>query len=104
MDGDSNTYWSSEFKDGAWLAVDLGAVKKISRVLHPMGSRFREGVFASGFDGRQVSGPMCTRPMPARGCERDQVRSYRGAARATAGTQRGTQWGNAVYELEVFEK
>ncbi len=32
MDGDPGTYWSSEFKDGAWLAVDLGAAKKISRV------------------------------------------------------------------------
>ena len=32
VDGDSGTYWSSEFKDDAWLAVDLGTVKKIGRV------------------------------------------------------------------------
>ena len=32
MDGDSGTYWSSAFKDDAWLAVDLGAAKRISRV------------------------------------------------------------------------
>ena len=32
VDDDPNTYWSSEFKDGAWLAVDLGDLKKISRV------------------------------------------------------------------------
>ena len=31
VDDDPNTYWSSEFKDGAWLAVDLGAAKTISR-------------------------------------------------------------------------
>jgi hypothetical protein len=24
VDGDAGTYWSSEFKDDAWLAVDLG--------------------------------------------------------------------------------
>ena len=34
VDGDSGTYWSSAFKDGAWLAVDLGAAKTIRRVSH----------------------------------------------------------------------
>ncbi len=32
VDGDFETYWSSEFKDSAWLAIDLGETKKISRV------------------------------------------------------------------------
>jgi hypothetical protein len=32
VDGDSDTYWSSEFKDDAWLALDLGTVKKLGRV------------------------------------------------------------------------
>jgi len=33
VDGDLATYWSSTFADPAWLAVDLGEVRKVGRVL-----------------------------------------------------------------------
>ena len=33
VDGDMATYWSSTFADPAWLAVDLGEIRKVGRVL-----------------------------------------------------------------------
>ena len=33
VDGDESSYWSSAFQDDAWLAVDLGAAKRVGRVV-----------------------------------------------------------------------
>ena len=104
VDGDPATYWSSEFKDDAWLAVDLGAAKKIGRVRIQW-----EAAFAKSFslqvsedgknwtelyktdDGKGGVSEIKFTPVEAR-----HVR--------LVCTKRGTQFGNAVYELEVFEK
>jgi hypothetical protein len=104
VDGDFGTYWSSEFKDGAWLAVDLGATKTIRRVCIQW-----EPAYAKAFsiqisqDGRNWTDVYKTTdgkggiseikfaPIEAR-----HVRLFC--------TKRGTQWGNAVYEMEVFDK
>jgi hypothetical protein len=104
VDGDPNTYWSSEFKDDAWLAVDLGAVKKLSRVHIEW-----ETAFAKSFavqvstDGKNWTDVYRTddgiggvseikfTPVQAR-----QVR--------LSCMKRGTQWGNAVREMCAFEK
>ena len=83
VDDDPSTYWSSDFKDGAWLAVDLGAATKISRVrILPMGKCLRESVFGSGFDGWQELDRRVPNRKRQRRHQRDQVRSRRGAARA----------------------
>ena len=104
VDGDPGTYWSSQFKDGAWLAVDLGAAKKIGRVCIQW-----ENAFAKSFsvevspdgktwtevyktdDGKGGASEIKFAPVEAR------------HVRLTC-TKRGTEFGNAVYEMEVFEK
>jgi hypothetical protein len=102
VDGDENSYWSSAFQDNAWLALDLGAVKRISRAVIVW-----ENAYAKAF----------TVELSADGASWKEV--YR-TAEGTGGTthiafdpvearhlrvtctKRGTQWGNAIRELEVY--
>ena len=105
VDGDSGTYWSSEFKDGAWLAVDLGAAKKIGRVSHPMGELPSRSRFRSRFprDGKNWTDVYKTDDGKGGVSE---IKFAPVAARHVrlVCTKRGTQWGNGVCEIEVFEK
>lgn len=104
VDGDPATYWSSAFQDDAWLAVDLGAEKKISRVRIQWEAAFAKAfslqVSADGKtwtdvyktdDGKGGISEIRFAPVEAR-----HVR--------LVCTKRGTQYGNGVYEMGVFEK
>jgi hypothetical protein len=104
VDDDPSTYWSSDFKDDAWLAVDLGAAHKISRVRIQW-----ENAFAKSFslqvstDGKTWSNVY--RTDDGKGGV-NEIKFAPVAARHVrlVCTKRGTQWGNGVCELEVFEK
>jgi beta-galactosidase len=103
VDGDPASYWSSTFADPAWLAVDLGEPRKISRVHITWETAYskvfrvqvsRDGqnwadVFAEE-NGKGGESDIKFAPVEAR-----HVR--------VSGTKRGTQWGHAIRELEVFE-
>ena len=104
VDDDPSTYWSSDFKDDAWLAVDLGTAHKISRVRIQW-----ENAFAKSFS-VQVSSDGKTwtdvyRTDDGKGGV-NEIKFAPVAARHVrlVCTKRGTQWGNGVCELEVFEK
>jgi hypothetical protein len=103
VDGESSTYWSSACRDPAWLAVDLGAVHKISlvRVLWEAAysKTFSVEVSTDGQTWTEVyhtaqgkGGTSEIRFMPV------EARHVR-----VLGTERGTQYGHAIRELEVFE-
>ncbi len=104
VDGDSGTYWSSAFKDDAWLAVDLGAAKSISRV-----SIQWENAFAKSFsvqvssDGKNWTNVYKTDDGKG-GVSEIKFAPVEARHVRLVCTKRGTQWGNGVYELEVFEK
>jgi len=103
VDGDPATYWSSTFADPAWFAVDLGRAYKISSVRITWEAAYsksfavqvsRDGqnwtdVFKEENGKGGVSEIKFT-PVDAR-----HVRLFC--------TQRGTQWGHAIRELQVFE-
>ncbi|MCX6874818.1 MAG: discoidin domain-containing protein [Verrucomicrobia bacterium] len=103
VDGDPATYWSSDATDPSWLAVDLGEMKKISRVQITW-----EAAFAKAF-AIQVSpdGQAWTevyRNAAGQG-GRNDLRFAPVSARWVRmfGTQRATEWGYAIHELQVFE-
>ena len=96
VDGDEASYWSSAFQDDAWLAVDLGTVKRIGRVnivwenayakaftveISPDGASWKE-VYKTA-DGKGGTTYVTFDPTEAR-----HVR--------VLCTKRGTQWGNAI--------
>ncbi|HWH70767.1 MAG TPA: discoidin domain-containing protein, partial [Candidatus Sulfotelmatobacter sp.] len=103
VDGDPATYWSSAFSDPAWLAVDLGAVHKIGQV-----RILWEAAFSKAFsvqvstDGQGWTEVYHTAEGKGGTSE---IRFAPVAARQmrVLGTERGTQWGHAIRELEVFE-
>jgi hypothetical protein len=103
VDGKPNTYWSSEFKNDQWLAVDLGEPTKISGV-----KLVWENAYAKAFsietstDGDSwtevydtAEGKGGTDEIKFPTTEAQHIRLNCGA--------RATEWGNAVIELEVFE-
>ena len=101
IDGDETSYWSSAFQDNAWLAVDLGAVKHISRVVivweNAYAQAFTVELSADGASWKEVyrtsDGTGGTTRIAFDPIEARHVR--------VTCTRRGTQWGNALRELEV---
>ncbi len=104
VDGESETYWSSEFADPAWLMVDLGELIRIRRVTidwqTACAKAFAVQVSADGKawtdvfktdSGAGGATEIDFTPVAAR-----YVRIY--------GTARGTKWGYAICELMVFRE
>jgi hypothetical protein len=101
VDGDATTRWSSGFADPQWIRVDLAAVWQVSEVRldweHAYAVKYRVDISldakrwttvyrtTSGVDGPRV---IAITPAPAR-----YVRVY--------GTQRSSQYGYSLLELEV---
>jgi hexosaminidase len=102
VDGDVSTYWSSKYQDDAWLAVDLGAIKKFSGI-----NIVWEAAYAKAFavqtstDGQAWTEIYKTSDGKGGNTE---IRLASTEARHVhiVCTQRGTQWGNAIRELEVL--
>jgi hypothetical protein len=102
VDGNPSTRWSSEFSDPQWIAVDLGAPKKISRVElvweAAYGKAYAIQVSLDGTTWKDVyatrsgqGGVETARFAPA---EARWVRLY--------GTRRGTPFGYSLWEFKVF--
>lgn len=103
VDGDPATYWSSTFADPAWLAVDLGAARMISRV----GITW-ETAFSKSFSVQvSVDGQAWTDVFEEENGKggRSEITFAPVKARHVriSGTSRGTQWGHAIRELQVFD-
>jgi hypothetical protein len=102
VDGDPGTYWSSEFRDDAWISVDLGKPERISRVMIQW-----EAAFAKSFS-VQVStdGQTWTEAYKTDegrgGLSEIQFAPVDSRHVRLLCAKRGTQWGNAVRELQVF--
>jgi beta-galactosidase len=103
VDGDPATYWSSTFADPAWLAVDFGEAHKISRVRitweNAFSKVFSVQVSKDGQDWtdvfKEANGQGGVSEIKLAPVEARHVR--------ISCTQRATQWGHAIRELQVFE-
>jgi hypothetical protein len=103
VDGDPSTYWSSTFADPAWLAVDIGDAHKISHVRitweNAYSAVFTVQVSMDGQNWTDVfaeqNGKGGVSDIKFAPVEARHVRINC--------TKRGTQWGHAIRELEVFE-
>jgi beta-galactosidase len=103
VDGDPGTYWSSAFQDDAWLSVDLGERKKIGRVVIQW-----EAAFAKSFsvqvspDGQAWTDVFKTDDGKG-GVQEITFAPVEARHIRLVCAKRGTQWGHAVHELQVFE-
>jgi fibronectin type 3 domain-containing protein len=100
-DGNTGTRWSSTFSDPQWIQVDLGGTHTVSQVLlrweTAYGRAYQIQVSADAVNWTSVystvAGPGGTETLTITGTGR-YVRMY--------GTQRATQYGYSLWELQVF--
>jgi beta-galactosidase len=101
-DGNEETYWSSAFQDDAWLAADLGALKRISRV-----NILWETAYAKAFsvqisaDGKSWVEVYGTKDGTG-GLSEIKFAPLDARHVRVVCTQRATQWGHAIRELDVL--
>jgi acyl-homoserine lactone acylase PvdQ len=102
VDGNPATRWASDWSDSQWLQVDLGSVQQVGRVFLRWETSYAKGyrveVSADGSQWRQVfvttEGNGVTDNVSFTPTDARFVRM--------TGTQRGTNYGYSLYELEVY--
>jgi beta-glucanase (GH16 family) len=101
VDGDPGTRWSSTAADNQWIRVDLGSVQAIDRVALDW-----EAAYASGFriEVSNDAGTWSTLYSTTTGTGGDQNLDVDGSGRYLRlwVTQRATQWGVSLWELQVL--
>ncbi len=103
VDGDPGTYWSSTFADPAWLAVDLGDVHRISHVRITWENAYsKEFAVQVSRDGQNWTDAFTDKNGKG-GVSEIQFAPVEARHVRILGIKRGTQWGHAIRELEVFE-
>ena len=103
VDGDITTFWSSTFADPAWLAVDLGEVRSIRSIRITWQDAYaKEFAIQVSSDGetwkdafKEEDGKGGVSEIKLEPLQASRIRIYC--------TKRGTQWGHAIREFEIFE-
>jgi hypothetical protein len=104
VDGAKRTRWSSEFKDKQWLAVDLRRAETISRVkLLWETACARSYAIQVSNDGREWK-DVYTVTDSKGGTEELRFAPVTARWVRVYCRQRATEWGNSIWEFQVFEK
>ena len=103
VDGNPATYWSSTFADPAWLMVDLGSVHRISRVRITWQTAFSKSFSVQVSRDGQAWADVYATDEGNGGVSEIGFLPFEARWVRLNGTRRGTQWGHAVCEFEVFE-
>jgi hypothetical protein len=102
VDGDPNTRWSSEYSDPQWIYVDLSEVYSIQRVVlnweFAYGKSYQIQV---SNDAERWSDIYTTTTGDG---EIDNIDDLSGSGRYVRifGTERATQWGYSLWEIEIY--
>jgi hypothetical protein len=102
VDGFPDTRWSSEFSDPQWLAIDLGAPVRISRVVLDWETAYAQSyAIQVSLDGAAWTDVYTT--STGKG-ETEDIRFAPTAARWVRfyGTKRATRFGYSLWEMRVF--
>jgi hypothetical protein len=103
IDGDMNTRWSSAFSDPQWIYVDLGSQKLVTRVILKW-----ENAYSKSYSlqmANDLAGPWFSVYGDSNGNGgTDDIKNLRAYGRYLRmhSTQRATQYGNSLWELEVY--
>jgi beta-glucanase (GH16 family) len=104
FDGNPATRWSSDFTDGAWLAIDLGTTIRVTEVRLSWeaahGRRFALEISSDGVTWR----PFHTETAGTGGSQtlRTYPQEVTGRHVRMRGIERATQWGYSLYAFEVY--
>jgi len=103
VDGDLATYWSSSFADPAWLAVDLGEVHNISHVRITWENAYSKEFVVQVSRDRENWTDVFTERNGKGGVSEIRFSGAEARHVRISCTKRGTQYGHAIRELQVFE-
>ncbi len=103
VDGNPATYWSSNSTDPSWLAVDLGAMKKISRVVINWEAAFAKAFTIQVSPDGQTWTEVYKNDAGQGGINAIPITPVTARWVRMLGTKRATEWGYAIRELQVFE-
>jgi hypothetical protein len=101
VDGNPGTRWSSEFSDPQWFAIDLGKTFRINRVVLRWETAYAAEYLLMVSDDAQNWRTVLTKNKNASDLDDlsvSEVSRYIGIYIL----QRGTEWGNSLWEFEVY--
>ncbi len=101
-DGDTTTRWSSAYADPQWLQVDLGGTQTVNRVVVAWETAYAKAYQIQTSNDASTWTTAYTQPNGTGGTE--TLTGFTGTGRYLRIylTQRGTQWGDSLYEFEAF--
>ena len=104
VDGKKNTRWGSSFADNQWIMVDLGSVQKVGKVVLTWEAAFAKEYkvqisgdgtnFTTVAEKKDGKGKTETISFPAKDAKFVRIQC----------DKRGTQFGNSLWDLEVYSK
>lgn len=101
VDGDTSLRWSSQFSDPQWLSVDLGRTYAVNRVRLNW-----EGAYGKAYQIQLSDDAINWRTVYSTatggGGVEDLVVNNSGRYVRVYGTQRGTEWGYSLWEMEAY--
>jgi hypothetical protein len=103
VDGDPATYWFSTFGDPAWLAIDLGKAHRISSVRITWQDAYSTAFAVQVSRDAKNWTDVFTEENGKGGVSEINFASVEARHIRISCTKRGTQWGHAIRELQVFE-
>ena len=101
-DGSTSTRWSSAFSDPQWVYVDLGQSHQINHVVMNWETAFSKSFQVQVSEDALNWTPIYTTSSGTGGVEDLTGLSGSGRYVRMFGTQRGTQWGYSLWEIEVY--
>ena len=101
VDGDTGTRWASQYSDPQWIYVDLGATYDINRVVLNWETAYGKAYQIQVSDDASTWSDIYSTSSGDGGVD-DLSVSGSGRYVRMYGTQRGTQWGYSLWELEVY--
>ncbi|HVJ18697.1 MAG TPA: discoidin domain-containing protein, partial [Polyangiaceae bacterium] len=104
IDSSTTTRWASAFADPQWITVDLGATKKVSRVVLSWEAAYSKSYEIAVSDNAD-SGPWTTLYSTTNSDGgTDDLRNLSGRGRYVRmySLARATAWGNSLYDFQIY--
>ena len=101
VDGNTGTRWGSAYSDPQWITVDLGAAKAISRVRLSWETAYGRAYQVQVSNDNSTWTSIYSTTTGDGGVD-DLTVSGTGRYVRINGTQRATQWGYSLWELDIY--
>jgi len=103
VDGDASTRWSSEFSDPQWIAVDLGSVTRIRRLVILWEAAYGKAYSIQVSSDSKTWKDVFHTESADGGTDEIDFSPVDARWVRMNGTRRGSEWGYSIWEFKVFK-